>query len=452
FTNLDPGNYTLEIKGSNNAKVWNEDIKQLDIYISPPWYETNLAKAGFVLFIILTTIGIYNFQLRRKLATQETERLQELDRLKTKFFTDIAHEFRTPLTVILGMVSTIKGNLKARELIQRNGNNMLNLVNQMLDLRKLEAGKLPLNIVQTDIIDYLKYVFESFDSYAQENDIKLHFLPNTKRLVMDYDPDKILRIVSNLVSNAIKYNKPGGHVYLQITEESVNQKPYVSVRVKDTGIGIQPEALEKIFERFYQTKEQQERSTKPGTGIGLSLTRELVRLFKGDINVKSIPDRETEFQFRLPITNNGPLSDESMAVQQQLEKGAASNYLRQPALSEYILSAEEKAIQNGQSKETKLLIIEDNIDVVEYLRTCLESIYDLNIAYDGEEGIRLALEDIPDIIISDVMMPKKDGFEVLETLKADERTSHIPFVMLTAKSDLESRIQGLKTGAEVYLA
>ncbi len=452
FTNLDPGKYTLEIQGSNNDKVWNEEGRQLYISISPPWWETNLAKGIFVLLFVLSILSIYNFQLKKRLAAQETERLQELDRLKTKFFADIAHEFRTPLTVILGMVGTIKGNLKAQELIQRNGNNMLNLVNQMLDLRKLEAGKLPLNIVQADIVSYLKYVFESFDSYAQENHIKLHFLPDTPVLVMDYDPDKILKIVSNLVSNAIKYNKPGGHVYLQISEEGEEQQHFLSIRVKDTGVGIAAEALDKIFDRFYQTKEQQENTTKPGTGIGLSLTRELVKLFKGDIKVKSQRDEGTEFQLRLPISNHGPLSNVSMADQHQLEKGAASNYLRQPTLSEYIFADREPAQQNGESQETKLLIIEDNVDVVEYLRTCLESTYDLSIAYDGQAGIRLALENVPDIIISDVMMPKKDGFEVLATLKADERTSHIPFVMLTAKSDLESKIQGLKTGAEVYLA
>lgn len=372
--------------------------------------------------------------------TEKNEKLVELDELKSRFFTNIAHELRTPLTIVSGMASQIKENPeqwleKGLKMIMRNSRSLLNLVNQILDLRKLEAGKLQLQIVQGDVIQYLHYVFESFHSLAESKDLQLHFLTDESKLMMDYDPEKFLRIISNLLSNAIKYTPSGGNIYLQVDQNAEQ----FHIRVKDTGIGISAEKLPYIFDRFYQVDDSITRQGE-GTGIGLALTRELVKLMNGDIRVESTPGKGSTFYLSLPISRVAPL--ESTINQ------SAKDFVPQ-------LPAQTDAISHLEATDKELpslLIVEDNPDVVQYLKVCLEGLYHLDIANDGQVGIDKAIEQVPDIIISDVMMPVKDGFELCETLKTDERTSHIPIILLTAKTDYESRITGLRRGADAYLA
>ncbi|MEN0005850.1 MAG: response regulator [Bacteroidota bacterium] len=374
----------------------------------------------------------------RELAASN-ERLQALDRLKTQFFTNISHEFRTPLTVISGMAEQIelypdRWLGKGLNMIKRNTGSLLDLVNQILDLRKLETGNMSLKLIQADVIAYLNYLCETFQYFAETRDIKLHFIANPTTLEMDFDQEKLLRIFSNLVDNAIKYTPEGGNVYV-LVDRVENQ---LQLKVRDTGHGIAAEQVEQVFNRFF-TSADADGSEQKGTGIGLSLVHELVKLLEGSIEVGSIVGEGTTFKVLLPIRNTAP---KQLIDQELSNKG--------PQLNESSLTL--PTITAGDTELPRVLVVEDNPDVAQYILACLEGHYQLDRAADGQEGIEKALEEIPDLIVSDVMMPRKDGLELCQTLKADERTSHIPIVLLTAKADIESRLAGLEKGADAYLA
>jgi len=442
YTNLDPGEYTLHIKAANADGIWSQQERQLQLTILPPWYWAWWSKTLYALALVGILYFIYRFQLQRRLEQAEAQRLQELDSFKTRLYTNITHEFRTPLTVISGMADQVLENPKVwfqdgLSMIKRNSQQLLSLVNQMLDLSKLEAGTLPVHLVQDDIIKYLKYLTESFHSYAETKNIRLHLLPELDELTMDYDPEKVQAIFSNLVSNAIKFTPEGGDVYIKIQQEQLAQKPCCKIRISDTGAGISEEQLPYIFDRFYQADDSATRQAE-GTGIGLALTKELVQLLGGSIDVKSQLEKGTEFTVWLPIAQTAARTSEIPFLKLETpESVIAESGTDQPTTTDNLPLA---------------LLIEDNLDVLRYLSSCLHNQYRLETAINGEEGIQKAIEIIPDIIISDVMMPKKDGFEVVDTLKNDERTSHIPIILLTAKADITSRIEGLEQGADAYLA
>lgn len=400
------------------------------------WYYFQKQKANKILMALNDEIH------------EQKTKLEQLDTLKSRFFTNISHEFRTPLTVIGGMVDQIETNQKkwmkkGLDLIRRNNNQLLDLVNQILDLRKLEAGTMRLNMTQGDIVFYLRYILESFQSLAETKDITLHYLCQYDQLMMDFDREKLLRVVSNLLSNAIKFTPEGGHIYLSIHKvshaENGARTDTLKLLVKDSGIGIPIEKLPYIFDRFYQVDDSSTRRGE-GTGIGLALTKELVNLMNGNISVQSKRNKGTVFTIKIPISHEAIFHDASendlpLVVPNASHMEAPITSPASPYLSNRI----------------KLLIIEDNADVVTYLESILADTYHLLIARDGQEGINVAIAEVPDLIISDIMMPLKDGFEVCETLKEDERTSHIPIVLLTAKADEESKLGGLKRGADAYL-
>jgi len=367
----------------------------------------------------------------------ETERLKELDEVKNRLYVNITHEFRTPLTIILGVAKQLKTQVQEKvadqvEMIRRNGHLLLQLINQMLDLSKLEVGKLELNYVRQDIIFFLKYLSESFHSAAEDRAVQLHFLSNLDELVMDYDPKYLQQIVFNLLSNALKFSPEGGHIYIQISQVESEE---LEIKVKDTGIGLRAEDLDRIFDRFYQSDTSNTRRGE-GTGIGLALVKELMKLMGGDIKVKSKAGKGTEFTLLLPIRNQADASFQGaeeiqtvLPVQKEIPKNIYSNVIEAP----------------------KILIIEDSRDVSQYIANCLSSHFHLEFAQDGQEGTQKAMDQIPDVIISDVMMPLKDGFELCEELKEDRRTSHIPIILLTARADQKSKLEGLQHGADVYL-
>jgi ligand-binding sensor domain-containing protein/signal transduction histidine kinase/DNA-binding response OmpR family regulator len=440
FTNLSHGTYTLHVKGSNGDGVWNKEGLSLDIIITPPWWLTWWAYILYGLGILSILYFIYRFQLHRHLEHAENIRLKELDTVKTQLYTNITHEFRTPLTVIMGMAEEIAGNETQKKLIRRNSENLLNLVNQMLDLHKLESGTLKLKMVQGEVIGYLKYIMESFHSLAESKEIRMHFLSDPTEFMMDYDSEKLLHIISNLLSNSIKFTPQGGDVYVSVSVEHslVNhQFEQIQIKVKDTGIGISAEKLPLIFDRFYQVEESNTRKGE-GTGIGLALTKALVELLEGNISVKSEPGKGTEFELALPVK-----------IQAMHEPAKDKKNIPMIAIE----TTDYQLINQPLKQHLPLaLIIEDNPDVVQYLIACLEKEYQLEIGRDGKEGIEKAIKTTPDLIISDVMMPYKDGFEVTQTLKNDERTSHIPIILLTAKADVASKIEGLERGADAYMA
>ncbi|MCO6493261.1 MAG: response regulator [Phaeodactylibacter sp.] len=442
FANLAPGSYLFSVKGRNSYGVWNEQPATLPITIRPPWWATWWAYLAYAIVAVLALIGVRSYDLRRKLAAAEARRLRELDNFKNRFFTNITHEFRTPLTVILGTSEQVEeqvgDGLKSKlRLIRRNGEGLLRLINQILDLAKLESNALKINYVQGDILPYLRYISESLHSVANARNVMLRVESNEASIVMDYDPERLLQIVHNLLSNAVKFTPSGGKVTLRADRVKPHDLPYLYLSVADTGAGIPEEDLPHIFDRFHQASNLEKAATG-GTGIGLALAKELVYAMNGEIEVESEVGKGTAFTVKLPITHNA--------------EAAGQNVWRHPPLKkEQSTTAPFPSPPTGQPSN-HLLIIEDNPDIVEYLTDCLEGRYDLDFAYNGRAGIEKALETVPDLIVSDVMMPEKDGFEVCDFLKNDERTSHVPLVLLTAKADVKSRLAGLRRGADAYLA
>lgn len=371
-------------------------------------------------------------------AEKEKIRLETLNEVKGRLYTNITHEFRTPLTVIMGMLNNIKNHDNERKLISRNSKNLLRLVNQLLDLSKLDAGKMQLDLVNGDIVNFLKYLTESFASMAAEKDIDLQFYCAEEKIQMDFDEIKLQHIIYNLISNAIKFTDNGEAVKIEILNKNQFGNNLLLINVSDTGVGIAPEKMPYIFDRFFQADQGYNRKGE-GTGIGLTLTKELVELMGGRLEVESTPNVGSVFSVYLPIHNN-----------------VASTFTP----SNFEKYWESLADINSENKSTRLLnknnlpqllIIEDNRDVAIFLQSLLQNIYQIRIAEDGQKGIDKAIETIPDIIISDVMMPEKDGYEVCKTLKQDERTSHVPIIMLTAKAEQKDKVAGLKHGADAYL-
>lgn len=423
-------------------------------------YSIFYLKVGAVVEVIVFSLGLAyrqrqqvqageqaNFALKESQLIQEkkqleAERLKELNEFKTRFYTNITHEFRTPLTVIMGMSENIQGHPQEKELINRNSANLLRLINQLLDLSKLESGSLTLNPVHQDIIVYLQYLTESFYSNATQKNIRLVFYSEEKEVSMDYDERIIQQIVYNLLSNALKFTLEGGRIIFHASKIEQEGQPLLKLKVKDTGQGISPENIDHIFDRFYQVNHADNRESE-GTGIGLALTKELVELMNGRIEVESEKGVGTEFILYLPIeadiTATSPQPLNALLPIEEALTLAPSTELQ------------DEAPEAVTSELPELLIIEDNQDIITYIKTILHGQYLFHAAKNGALGIEQALEIIPDIIISDVMMPKKNGYEVCETLKQDERTSHVPIILLTAKSTQEDKLQGLKYGADAYL-
>ncbi len=387
------------------------------------------------------------------------EKLEEMDELKTKLYTNITHEFRTPLTVIMGINDELSDTTKQlnlpsdqkekfllnQQLIHRNSKNLLTLVNQLLDLSKSDSQHLGLQLAQADIISYLNYLTESFFSKAKEKDIRLVFYSEIPHMLMDYDEQKMQHIAYNLLSNAIKFTQPNGKIIMHATKTGSSEAPMLQLRVKDTGIGIPEDQLPYIFDRFYQVDDSQTRQAD-GSGIGLSLTKDLVELMGGNISVESELDKGTTFTIELPITNQAE-ERPSLAT---LREAAIQTSLLEPIQLEKNKAATDEI--NSTYDKPILLIVEDNKDVFSYLKLVLSETYQIIAAVNGEQGIDKAIANIPDLIISDVMMPIKDGYALTSTLKEDTRTSHIPIILLTAKVSEADKLTGLKTGADAYLS
>ncbi len=387
--------------------------------------------------------------LEIKLEQAEAERLKELDDFKSELYTNLTHEFRTPLTVILGMTEQVKSNPKkhlaeATRLIESNGKSLLLLINQLLDLSKLENKSFQLQMKNGDLVSYSKYITESFQSLSNSKNLTLQFIPSVEKLEMDFDPEQIKQVLTNLISNAIKFTPSDGEIKIKLSKDETTAPPQAILSVVDTGIGIAAENLSRIFHRFYQVVDR-DKHKNAGTGIGLAHSKQLVELMGGNISVKSELAKGTNFIVRLPISNIS--STEVSTSGLEMNPDVFSTLSKPSPIKIKSITSSKEA-----SDLPSLLIIEDNPDVLIYIKSVLEESYQLDTALNGKLGIEKALETIPDLIISDVMMPEKDGFEVCETLKNDERTSHIPLILLTAKSDNASKIAGLRRGADAYIA
>lgn len=393
-----------------------------------------------ILWINATTLFLVFYYMITRSAFEklESERLKALDEAKTNLYTDITHEFRTPLTVILGMANEIRENPtkwmeKGIKAIINNGNRLLQLVNQILDLSKLKSGMVSVEAIRGDAIQYLEYLTESFQGLAESKEISLQFHADRESLMMDYDEEKWMHIFSNLISNAIKYTPKGGSIKI-----AVDTSTDLKVSITDTGIGIAAKDLKFIYDRYYRA-EQQKEEDESGFGLGLALSKELIQLIGGNINVESSPGRGTTFTVHLPVEtiyeDKGEIRDQNILMDSMMN-GKELFHNIEP------LQVDERPL---------LLIVEDNRDVIDYLQGVLENDYLIIKAENGSDGLEKAIKYIPDIIISDVMMPVMDGYELLESLRDNINTDHIPIVMLTAKADRDSKIEGIKKGANAYL-
>lgn len=394
---------------------------------------------------LLIALALYSTIVRSENAAKNrAEQLQELDLLKSKLYANIAHEFRTPLTLIKGNAVEIgeehEGEIAERaQSIVHNSEKILFLVNQMLNLSKVEEGGFPVRYVQCDLVAFLRLILDSFREYATMRKLELHYEPSRHQLMMDVDPEKLEESVSNLLSNAIKYTPEGGEVFVSLRIPETNHSPdkKVEISVRDTGIGIPVDQLDKIFIRFYRVEDKRF-PYQEGTGIGLTLVNEYMKMMNGTIRVNSAPEEGSEFVITLPVTQNSP-------VEKNIRVKGTFTRIEKQVFSKFKTIDTEWGLP-------RLLIIEDNTELTVYLKGLLENDYQVMTAENGIRGIEQASEHIPDIILSDVMMPGKDGFQVCRELKNDFRTNHIPVVLLTARADSDSRIAGLECGADAYLA
>ena len=461
YTNLDAGEYLFRVRGSNNDGLWNEEGRTLAIIITPPWWQTSWAYAGYILLGLSILSGIWLFQLSRirlrhkaELEHMEAERYQELDQLKSRFFANISHEFRTPLTLILGPIEKWRQSVKDKELkkdlslMRKHARRVLDLVTQLLDLSKLESRKVKLQASRLNVVELVKSLVQGFASLADRQKITLTFHAEPEDVLAYVDKEAVVKIMNNLLSNAFKFTESGGRIQVDISttrDSEFSAEGEVVVAIADTGIGIPPDRLDQIFNRFYQVDSSETREGE-GTGIGLALTRELVELHKGRIEVESQEGEGTTFTVRLPL-GKAHLSEQEIVT--ELE-GVEDVTAKDMVVEE---EAEVTPVPPAWKKSLPLvLIVEDNTDVRRYIRSYLDEDYRCFEAADGEEGLDQSIQRMPDLILSDIMMPKMDGVEFCRRVKTDERTSHIPVIMLTAKADLDSRLEGLETGADDYLA
>ena len=426
----------------------------------------------YALIVLSIIFFTWKLQLRRirikhelEIEKFETQKLHEVDEIKNRFFANISHEFRTPLTLIFGPAKDIMDETKESKtkqragIIRRNADRLYGLVNQLLDISKLEAGKMKLEAIEQNIIPVLKEMLISYSSFAERKKIALQFNSPVENLNVYLDRDKLEKIISNLLSNALKFTPDEGEVVVSVTKPTPKSPPgrgtegldsqndAVRISISDNGIGIPKERINKIFDRFYQVDGSHTRENE-GAGIGLALTKELVELHKGKIEVESQEGKGTTFILTLPL-GKMHLRPEEICKQTKEEKAIFLT-------KEVILEPESKKDANEietfiETNKPYLLIVEDNSDVRKYVIDHLEEEYRILEAVDGEDGLNEALKHIPDLIISDIMMPKMDGFEMCKKIKEEERTSHIPLIMLTAKATDKDKISGYKTGADDYI-
>ena len=446
FARLSPGSYVLEVAGTNGKGGWSRPAR-LSFVISKPWWLTGWAWLGYVLLLtaLLAAFFRYRIGLEREraqwlLSQQEAASWVEMENLKARLFTNIAHEIRTPLSLIMGYAAELadKSQAKWQELaveIQHNSRKMLHLIDQIRDLARLrELGGLTLKPQPTDVGAFMAAQLASFRYPAQQAGLEL--LADLPELPVRtaIDPAALQSILINLLSNAIKFTPAGGRVLLSLTPPS---QGYFSFSVTDTGVGIHADDQARVFERYYQGAQA---ATTGGIGIGLAHTAELVALLQGEIGLTSEPGQGSSFRVKLPFV-------ETAAAAAPAEPLPAVNM--PPA--EPVLSAAPPPAAAGEQAKPLLLLVEDQPDMVRFLQKVLQNDYSVITAANGVMGLRIALQAVPDLIISDVMMPEMDGLELCRRLKADVRSSHIPFVMLTAKTEDEDKQAGLGEGADVYL-
>ena len=398
---------------------------------------------------LLSIISVQASQLIKNLQLQEetfqkrkeAEKLLELDRIKTEFFTNISHEFRTPLTLIIGPLEKlmdndqIEGVQKQYKLIHKNAKKLLSLINQLLDLSSIDAGKMKLEVEIVDLVNFTKGILASFQSLAEDKNIKLEFYSDKESLELYIDKDKMEKIISNLLSNALKFSNEKGQISVSVSRKDSK----FELTVTDDGIGIEEQDIKNIFNRFYKVKSS---TVQEGTGIGLALVKELVEIHYGTISVESKLNKGTKFHIEIP--------QQEELYKKYLVSSKPAVELKTKTFGQKF-EENEKTENEIQIDAPRILVIEDNKDLLNFIKENINKQYAVYESSNGKVGFEKAFGIIPDLIISDIKMPEMDGIELCQKIKADERTSHIPVILLTARSTLENKMEGLETGADDYI-
>ena len=471
YTNLDQGNYVFKLKASNNDNVWNEVPLELKITILPPWWKTKFAIVCYII-AFLFCIYLLNFLTQKRLKEKEelnNQRLlqiqdDDLNKKKLQFFTNISHEFRTPLTLIINPIKDIISNKELdlpqsvknkHAIIYKNTDRLYRLINELMDIRKLEHNKMNVRATQINLISFTKNLSSYFQEETNNKNILLSVDSDVPDLSVWADEKMLEKIIFNLLSNAVKATPKGGAINVELfSNDKLHHLPLVNkekpvkvveILISDTGAGLNEKEAEKIFERFYQV-EDLNKSYIGGTGIGLEVVKSFVHLHKGEIKVKSKFGSGTTFKILLPIGKEHYTEDQ-IIYNQEPQEGLNEDFLSIQSLQETKQTEQTNTLTTGKT----VLIVEDNLELIDYLKNELSTEYKVFVASNGKEGIKVAKETLPDAIITDVVMPEMDGFEFCKAIKTDASTSHIPLLMLTARTTIENRIEGIENGADAYM-
>ena len=461
FTNLNPGKYTFRVRASDHDNYSN--IRTVGIHITPPWYQTTLAIVLWVLLLclILYAIAMYILsRLKHKQEMIEREHQEQLSEAKLQFFINISHEIRTPMTLIISPLEKLlsEGDTEKQPTylrIYRNAQRILRLINQLMDIRKLDKGQMHLKFRETDIVGFIDDLMQTFEYQAEKKKIKLTFQHVYSELKVWIDLNNFDKVLMNVLSNAFKYTPEGGEIGVQLSTgydefAKGGLKNYFQIEVADTGIGIDRDKVEQIFERFYQINNDVTNSNF-GTGIGLHLSRSLVMLHHGIIKAENREEGGTRFVMRLPLGSDHLRADELEHPEDFVEKDG--NRDKKKNMSELAFADEyEKEVAKKKSKtHYRILVVEDDDEIRRYIKEELEYEFRVSECVNGKEALECILKEKPDLVISDVMMPEMDGITLSRKMKQNINVNHIPIILLTAKSKTEDRIEGLETGADAYI-
>ncbi|MFY0654580.1 MAG: response regulator [Cyclobacteriaceae bacterium] len=470
YTSLPSGEYKFKVRATNNDGLWSEQIASMNIVILPPWWDTPAFKLVVLILLFALTYFLYVLRVQSiRQSNKELERLvdekmedlkrqneeiqamadqlHEVDQSKIKFFMNVSHEFRTPLTLILGPVANLLKSHRLKledienaKLIERNGHRLLRLTNQLLDSSDLERDALKLKVAHGDIVDYIGQIVHAFDFRADSLNINYEFSTNIQTQKGWFDGDKLEKILYNLISNAIKFTGENGRVGVNLTV----QNDELVVNVEDDGIGMSQDDLERIFERYFQIDDMSQRRT--GTGIGLNFAKKLALKHKGDLKVSSELGKGSTFTLTLPIGEASYMDSEM--VKSQVDVSERIDHIQKLFSYDPIIEPDPMTV----NRELPIvLLVEDSVDMRAYIKNNLQAEFAVFEAHDGGQGLKMAKKIMPDLIVSDVMMPVMDGLEFCSKVKEDESMGHIPVILLTAKIDEEGKIDGYTIGADEYL-
>lgn len=462
LTNLNSGTYYLKIKTSDAGGKWNPSIKTLKIIMLPPWWKTWWAYIFYFGLLLSGSVLLFRFLRNRELLKQafyleqiEKERQEELYKMKLDFFTNVSHEIRTPLTLISGPVEELlsgaekNSNLEHKlKIIKNNSDRLLKLVNELMDFRKAEKGSMKIYCEQQDIVSFCFDIYESFRGFAVEKKIDYKFVLNINTVMLYFDKNQMEKVIYNLLSNAFKFTSKNGRITLSV-EQKGDDADSIEIKVKDNGIGIPENRKKKIFKNFFQLDDRG--SANLGSGIGLALSKSIVELHHGEIKVQTETDANFTTIFTITLKKGKNHFKKSQIVENAVVVPETASPISDIVTEFDTYETEHLEEPENNTKKT-ILVVEDNEEVLSFISDILYTEYRVLKFTNGQDALDYMDKEIPDLIISDVMMPEMDGFELCKILKTSLNTNHIPVILLTAKSSTLNRIEGLSTGADSYIS